>query len=303
MFSHYSTFIQIIATVYFSMCFDGLIKRLFWTERFYKNLSDQLKYDSQGFLNEQNAMELKGLVVEYSNRYALKVARLASIMFAFCLLILFLSGYELHLPVGEDVKLYNAVQFVDIVVLLAFAAQFVTNKHFILHKWKYSISTIVVVYLLFLLSRVYLSYMDPFFNCSISKHAVVSIFIFIAVTPIVLLLIRSWLSSAIYLNYMKDLMNTGKAEYMDDFGKIIAGENSGNDSVPEAESQAQSTEDSKSIAGILEGKFEIYGEKMHKGICDAINNPSFFTLLAFWFRRVLNIVCSWKKSLVILLLL
>ena len=103
MFSYYSPFIQLIAAIYFSMCFEQLIEKFFWNKRYKEEMKKVTQKIEQIFgLTEKDNQDITATLNERYDYFIGRVKKWSILMFLLLIIILFFSGIE------QSFKIYFA---------------------------------------------------------------------------------------------------------------------------------------------------------------------------------------------------
>jgi len=290
MLSHYSTLIQLIAAVYFSLCFDGLIKRLFWSEKFNGTLLKRLEEMNKMFEIKRSVDDMKILVDKKTDMFAAKAAKLSAIMFSLCSLLLFLSGLEQTLINKDQVCcFYNSIQCLNFILFFILALQFFLNRHWILNSWIRTIGFVIIILILltssfFVIDTFKITEIIPD-KLKIDYHYILFFALFIISMPLLLMLFRSWLSSANYLDFMNYKIENEGSRFKEILMKLLTdqtiNDSDYNSIIADIFLKTKETGDSISRKEILH---EV-GNKYIEITCDKIEKiilePNFFVLLKF----------------------
>lgn len=203
MLANFSSFIEILAAIYMSMCMDNLLKG-FWTTQYYKDLEEALnRYylaGHDGFVRrivDTNKVKAKSISVYMKNR--------AIYFFVLCMLQVYLSGLENTL--GEDKQM--VVRMLMLTLLLWSVVLLCFNSYFFASKAHTAVGTILVVLMSFLTELA--NYLWIGFN--VPSVYVVHLVLLFLVLPVLWQVFVCWTYSGPYRDYITYRLTKGKRNY------------------------------------------------------------------------------------------
>ncbi len=201
--SHFSSFIEIIAAVYISMCIDDVLKG-FWTTKYYKDLEDVLKKyyleNHDNFINrivESNKKKAESIAMYMKNR--------AIFFFILCMIILYLSGFE-------ESKIQDVLPLVQETMLITVVFSFILmffNRFFFASKARTAVGIILVVLLSTLTSLANYYW----FGIYIPSAYVVHVVLLFLISPVLWQAFVCWTYSGPYRDYITYKLAKGKINY------------------------------------------------------------------------------------------
>ena len=121
MLNFYSPFIQLVAAIYFSMCFEQLIEKFFWNKQHNEEMKKMTQKIKQNFgLTEKDDQEIAAVLNEKHIYFINKVKKWSILMFLLLITILFFSGVEQSFIICTSC--YTKIIIVIISVLTLFPA-------------------------------------------------------------------------------------------------------------------------------------------------------------------------------------
>lgn len=201
--SHFSSFIEIIAAVYISMCLDNILKG-FWTTKYYEDLEGALRYyyleNHDNFINrivDANKTKASSISAYMKNR--------AIYFFILCMILLYLSGFENS--IGTD--LIPVIQMPMLILVLWSFVLLLFNRFFFASKARTAVGTILVVFFSAISSLINYYW----FGFSISGIYIIHLVLAFLVAPVLWQAFVCWTYSGPYRDYITYKLAKGKMIY------------------------------------------------------------------------------------------
>lgn len=199
MLSNYSSFLEISAGIYASICFDDILNNI-WSSHYYKRLNPIFKGIS---INSYSKLSEK--LIEENQEWVLTLKkpmiRRATLMF----LIVFFSsiyiGFEEELQADTEFisQLRTSLVATMITILVIFYGLL---RRIVFAKWKYFIVSFAFIVLIGVLSYLGVSLWG--FQCNFCNKYFSPIFISFILLPLIAQLVSSWVYYSLYIGYVRD---------------------------------------------------------------------------------------------------
>lgn len=212
MIGDFSSFIELGAAVYFTMCLDSEKFRSFWNpdrKVCVDNISLQATIDNS--IDTIRDIEILGL------------RRMGVFMIVICFLILILVGFEEKMSAEPD----RFAVPVIISYCLVFILELIHNRIFKLMKVVVvSLTIIIVVFLTLWYWKVFNSFLQcEFINCLYERRDLMTTLILLF--PLIVHVVRLWLRSSVQRGYLRTMVSKETSEYQTAIRALAIGKPSG----------------------------------------------------------------------------
>lgn len=217
----YSSYLEFLGAVYFSLSLDDIIKRKVWSPQDAKKQSRALDgiglYDDKNFSNAvYEANQAKG--VELQSELSKK-----SIvgLFVIAFLLIF-SGYESYVGIENKGALFS-LQLELAYTMLVFVLTWCGFNGYIFREWKYAATYIMAILAVFLLIHLCnLTYGQSILEKCIVKNIGLFVCIIMSV-PILWQIFITWMYKSVFYGYIKEKIILSKNKYFQTIADISEG--------------------------------------------------------------------------------
>ena len=124
MLNYYSPFIQFIAAIYFSMCFEQLLEKFYWNKKHYEEMKKVTQKIEQKFgLTEKDNQEINTTIRERLAYFNGKVKKWSIGMLLLLILILLFSGMEQSYNICIPHFIVLTISFIILIPVIMFFIQ------------------------------------------------------------------------------------------------------------------------------------------------------------------------------------
>ena len=210
MLSDYSSLIEVITAVYFSMCIDDVLKGI-WTPKYHEKVNAVIE-NSNVAIGEQMKRDFNSYTQKTADVIKRHMKIKSSFMLYVCILSLFLLGMEGHIDSFRQTG--NEVELLLRSTLLLTIVLFLGRLFF----KKYSRMAISCVLFPALVGMSYVFDFSISDVWGISENFVVSCFIVILLIPILWQIFLCWTHSSLYYGYLRE--KTDKERHLYDLAML-----------------------------------------------------------------------------------
>lgn len=210
MLSNYSSFLEISAGIYASICFDDVLNNI-WSSQYYKRLNPIFKsisINSYANLSEKLIDENQEWVLTLKK----PMIKRATLMFIIIFLSSIYIGFEDEIQRNHELISQLRTALVTIVLLILFFVYGVLHR-IVFSKWKNFLLSIITLIFLSIITFWLISKYD--LQCNVCNKYFSPIFILFILIPLITQLISSWVYSSLYIGYVRDEIYTRLDEYND----------------------------------------------------------------------------------------
>lgn len=221
MVGYYSSYLEFLGAVYFSMCLDDILKRKVWSPQDAKKQGRALYgiglYDDKNFSNAVvEANQAKGieLQAELSKKSIIGLF-IISFLLIFC-------GYESFVEINKKADLFY-LQLELAYTMLFFIFTWCGLNKFIFRKWEYAASYITVILVVFFIIHLC---GFTYGQTSLEKTIVNNIGLFVCVImtlPILWQIFITWMYKSVFYGYIKEKIILTKKKYQQIINDIANG--------------------------------------------------------------------------------
>lgn len=210
MLSNYSSFLEISAGIYASICFDDVLNNI-WSSQYYKRLNPIFKSIS---INSYTNLAEK--LIDENQEWVLTLkkpmVKRATLMFVIIFLSSIYIGFEDEIQRSHELISQLRTALVTIVLLILFFVYGVLHR-IVFSKWKNFLLSIITLIFLSIITFWLISKYD--LQCNVCNKYFSPIFILFILIPLITQLISSWVYSSLYIGYVRDEIYTHVDEYND----------------------------------------------------------------------------------------
>ena len=211
MVGFYSSYLEFIGAVYFSMSLDDILKKKIWSPQDARKQSKVLaslgEYQDKNFTKAVvDANQAKGLILQSELK---KKSIVGLFLVAFLLLF---CGYESYIAeINTDILYTRQLELAY--TMTFFIITLFSLQTIIFRKWKYTICYILMIVITYFIINVLgLTYGKTIVEHYIVKH--IGLFVCIIITiPILWQICITWLYKSVFYGYIKEKIFKAKSEY------------------------------------------------------------------------------------------
>lgn len=208
MLSNYSSLLELMAGVYFTMCLDNILTQKIWSVDYFAAFKKSLEELSFGG-NKSIASEVVDQNRDLISIMQAKLTKKSVYMLTFISILLFACGVEAdQCPKSPDCGIYMFVELQSLVTMVVLCF-----SEYIFQKWSRTFNVILwPLILLFILSNI--SYCVNLYSyMAIPVIGIIHLVLFLVVYPILWQVFKVWVYKSQFYDYMNNTMIKVSNEY------------------------------------------------------------------------------------------
>lgn len=208
MLSNYSSFLEISAGIYASICFDDVLNNI-WSSQYYKRLKPIFKS-----ISINSYTNLSESLIEENQEWVLTLkkpmVKRATLMFVIVFLSSVYIGFEDEIQKNHELISQLRTSLVTMVFIILFLVYGLCHR-IVFSKWKNLLLSIIILFFLSIITFCLVSRYS--LQCNVCNKYFSPIFILFILIPLIAQLISSWVYSSLYIGYVRDEIYTLLDEY------------------------------------------------------------------------------------------
>ncbi len=208
MLSNYSSFLEISAGIYASICFDDVLNNI-WSSQYYKRLKPIFKS-----ISINSYTNLSESLIEENQEWVLTLkkpmVKRATLMFVIVFLSSVYIGFEDEIQKNHELISQLRTSLVTMVFIILFLVYGLCHR-IVFSKWKNLLLSIIILFFLSIITFCLVSRYS--LQCNVCNKYFSPIFILFILIPLIAQLISSWVYSSLYIGYVRGEIYTLLDEY------------------------------------------------------------------------------------------
>lgn len=289
MLNDFSTYLEILAVIYTSMCMDDILKNV-WSPDYYNDLESALNdYKIDG--HEALITRIVNTNKEKAKSIKRFMQKRAALFLLIIILLILLSSYECVFHSDTSKSLYvDTIHFTMFSLIVTTFSSLFGNKYF----YTSNQSTAVSIFVILLITAIIVCLNNFYWRLSIDGVWFISFLLILLTMPIVWQLFVCWMFSSAYKGYIANKLASEKVKY----DRVIKGINEHNPEIIPQSYKTILTEMSIRLENkdeAIKTAIDTYVEEMENKVTKASDPRSVFKIFFSWI--VYHIVDIWDSLL------
>jgi len=293
MLNQFTSYLEILAAIYTSMCIDKILKNL-WSPQYYIDLNEALlEYQIEGRESlTKRIIETNKNKAESIQQY---MQRRAAYLLVLCIWLILLCGYEGCFFDNKDSNSLNTVHNLMLLsVGFSFLLMFLGNKYFFSSNQRTTGAIIIIIFTISLI--LLLNYIKIIYIPNIPTNIIINIILYTMAIPILWQVFVCWMFTSAYKGYIKSKFSDENKRYND----VIKGIDEHNPNIIPYDYKKLFTDkifhENKEKEEALKSSLDLYLENMEADIKKASNPHSVFIIFGAWLKYQIKKPINYIKS-------